>query len=219
MTARPARLVDLANAALSLIVEEPIANLDEDGPSALHCRNLLPATVDALLARHPWRFALRREALQQTADPGNAAMYGFAVRYDVPSWLIGAIQAVLAFDGSVLRGGWTQNGPWIFAQESSAIVSGVESAPIERWPAYFFDLAAHVLAARLAEQPIAQNPGLAAELRTKAFGRNGEDGENGLLRIAREADGKGELSRAIPVASSMMAARFGNQGFFQNIRG
>jgi hypothetical protein len=54
--------------ALLKIGEKPIQSFNEEVAAAQLARTLFDPTVDALLARHPWRFASQMFELTKTAD-------------------------------------------------------------------------------------------------------------------------------------------------------
>jgi hypothetical protein len=195
--------LDVVNAALSLVVAEPLASLDTSSPVAEAGRIAFSRVVEAALARHRWRFALRREALQLLGAPTTTAPPGLPWAFAWPTWALNDPELVANPDGRKVK--WTREGQTIWAETSRVDVLAVQDVGPEHWPALFFQFVVHALAADLADT-VAMNPELAAELRMKAFGRNSIDGEGGLLRTAREADGRGEPSRQLTVKSSLVAS-------------
>lgn len=68
--------IDLCGQALLKIGENPIASFNDDSAAARIAAGLYDPAIDALLCRHPWRFARKKYLLPRTFDgdfiiPGN----------------------------------------------------------------------------------------------------------------------------------------------------
>lgn len=198
--------LDVVNQALSLMVAEPLASLDQESPVAEAASRAFERVADAALARHRWRFALRREALVLLGAPGQPAPPGLPWGFAWPAWALNDAELVGNPDGTRVK--WTREGQIVWCESARVDVLAIQRVEPDVWPVLFVQFVAHALAADLADT-VAMNAELAAELRMKAFGRNGIDGEGGLLRTAREADARGEPSRRLLVHSSLLAARGG----------
>jgi hypothetical protein len=64
-------VVDICNLALTRIGHGQISSLDEDSKAGDLCTLHYPMARDALLAAHPWNFAIRRQELAQSATTPN----------------------------------------------------------------------------------------------------------------------------------------------------
>ena len=60
--------IDLCSMALLKLGEKPIQSLADDSSAAQLARTLFDPIMDALIASHPWRFAMRTYELTKTTD-------------------------------------------------------------------------------------------------------------------------------------------------------
>lgn len=60
--------IDLCSMAMLKLGEKPVQSLTDDSAAAQLSRTLYDPVVDALIASHPWRFAMRSFELTKTAD-------------------------------------------------------------------------------------------------------------------------------------------------------
>ncbi|MEQ8652382.1 MAG: hypothetical protein RIC87_07960 [Kiloniellales bacterium] len=60
--------VDICNQALDMVGAETIAALGEASAGGRACQGLYPQARDALLALHPWRFAMTRQVLARLEE-------------------------------------------------------------------------------------------------------------------------------------------------------
>lgn len=117
--------VDLCSMALLKLGERPIQSLADDSVAAQLSRTLFDPIMDALIASHPWRFAMRTYELTETID-GD---------FVIPSDVLRVINA----PGKILGGRISAPGDKI------AVTALVRVAP-ESYPAYFVSLAITKLA-------------------------------------------------------------------------
>jgi hypothetical protein len=66
--------IEICNLALGWLGESPIADMDENRPSARYCRLYYPAALEDVLREHPWNFAQARERLSPVEVPEAWAM-------------------------------------------------------------------------------------------------------------------------------------------------
>lgn len=78
----PSTDLDLANAALSLLGEEPLSAFTDDRKAARVIQPRLAPVRDAILRSHPWNCAASRAALAQLAA---APAFGFTYAYALPT--------------------------------------------------------------------------------------------------------------------------------------
>lgn len=117
--------IDLCSMALLKLGEKPIQSLSDDSAAAQLARTLFEPITDALIASHPWRFAMRTYELTKTNDDD------FVIPNDV--------LRVLKCDGQI------QMGRIIAPQDKIQIVGLTRVAP-ESYPSYFVPLVATKLA-------------------------------------------------------------------------
>ena len=117
--------LDLCSMALLKLGERPIQSLADDSVAAQLSRTLFDPVMDALIASHPWRFAMRTYELTETIDDD----------FVIPSDVLRVIKA----PGKISNGRITASGDKI------SIVALVRIAP-ESYPAYFVSLAVTKLA-------------------------------------------------------------------------
>ena len=60
--------IDLCSMALLKLGERPIQSLTDDSAAAQLARTLFDPVMDALIASHPWRFAMRTYELTETTE-------------------------------------------------------------------------------------------------------------------------------------------------------
>ena len=117
--------VDLCSMALLKLGERPIQSLSDDSVASQLARTLFDPIMDALIASHPWRFAMRTYELTETLD-GD---------FIIPSDVLRVISA----PGKISCGRIAAPGDKI------SIVAMIRVAP-ETFPAYFVSLAVTKLA-------------------------------------------------------------------------
>lgn len=79
--------IQIASNALLLIGDEPIVSFDDPGAGARAVKAFYPQTKQAVLAWHPWSFALKDQELSQTSqEPDELTRLEYA--YKLPTDLI-----------------------------------------------------------------------------------------------------------------------------------
>ena len=117
--------VDLCSMALLKLGERPIQSLADDSVASQLARTLFDPVMDALIAAHPWRFAMRTYELTETVDND------FIIPTDV--------LRVLKSPGKV------SGGRIIATGDKIPVTTIVRVAP-ESYPSYFVSLAVTKLA-------------------------------------------------------------------------
>ena len=117
--------IDLCSMALLKLGERPIQSLNDDSVASQLARTLFDPIMDALIASHPWRFAMRTYELTETTD-GD---------FVIPADVLRGINS----PGSISSGHIVASG------EKIQITALIRIAP-EAYPAYFASLAATKLA-------------------------------------------------------------------------
>lgn len=81
--AAPVTKTDIVNAAAALLgSSERVTSMDGAGNLARHAAALWDSTAEAMLADHPWNFAIRRAALNRTTAPAFGYLYAYALPAD-----------------------------------------------------------------------------------------------------------------------------------------
>ena len=117
--------LDLCSMALLKLGEKPIQSLADDSAAAQLARTLFDSITDALIASHPWHFAMRTYELTKT-DNDDFVIPGDVLR-------------VLSCPGQI------QMGRIIAPSDTIKITALVRISP-ESYPSYFVSLAATKLA-------------------------------------------------------------------------
>jgi len=117
--------VDLCSMALLKLGERPIQSLADDSVASQLARTLFDPVMDALIATHPWRFAMRTYELTETIDND------FVIPTDV--------LRVLKSPGKV-------SGGRIIATGDKIPVTAIIRVAPESYPSYFVSLAVTKLA-------------------------------------------------------------------------
>lgn len=73
---------DICNSALAKVGAERITSLSDENERARLCKEQYPKVRDALLASHPWNFAIERKALAVSPDE---PVYGFTYKFQLPA--------------------------------------------------------------------------------------------------------------------------------------
>jgi hypothetical protein len=120
--------IDICSMALLKIGERPIQSFNEDTAAAQMARTLFDPTVDALLARHPWKFATRDFSLSKTSD----------------GYFLLPVEILRVLSCSAAK--YETNGNRIKASGDKITIAAVVRLNAEEFPAFFIS----ALAARLA---------------------------------------------------------------------
>lgn len=142
----PAVNVQICNAALVMVGDQPVATLDGDQVSQVVCSNLYPSVVADLLGRYRWRFASDLVQLQRLDFVPLAKWEG---AYQVP---VGAhtVHSVMIRDEAVDFDRFSQR-IYCDAGVDDVLVAEVSIIPPEEeWPPYFRTLVELQLAAVIA---------------------------------------------------------------------
>ena len=171
----------IANAALTLLGERRINDLDENSKTANVLKERFDEVRDALLRRHPWNFATTRVKIaQDTAAP----TWGFDNSYTLPSDLLRLLEV-------------ENPNHWPYRVEGRNIVTDLES-PLQiaytkqvtdtnDMDVLFRQALAAELAAEVAEA-ITGDDGKVRDMQAIVFGK---------IREARNTDGQEPSPRAI----------------------
>lgn len=117
--------IDLCSMALLKLGERPIQSLADDSVASQLARTLFDPVMDALIASHPWHFAIRTYELTKTADDD------FIIPADV--------LRVIKTPGKIVGGR-------IVAPDDKIYVVAMTRVAPESYPCYFVSLAATKLA-------------------------------------------------------------------------
>lgn len=144
--------VEVFNLTLTKLGQDRAASPDDDVEAVRVLRSLWPITIDTVLARHPWRFALTRAQLPAVADVPS---YGWARQFELPE---DALRLVQVGDSWV----WYQADTPRFELEGRMVLTD-EAAPLRvryvkrvsnsgEWPPLFARAVAMQLAADACEK-------------------------------------------------------------------
>lgn len=177
--------VKLANAALALLAEEEIVSFSEPADLAGKVTAIYPATVRGLLASHPWRFTLAKQALSRLTE---APITEWTYQHQLPAEML----VLRALRPSASVGADTVTDYEIFGQVVMSDVADLwadfqRAVAPEYWPAPFYAVARHALASDLAVVTTG-SVSLAQHHAQLAYGLPSERGNGGLIRTARLVD-------------------------------
>lgn len=128
----PLSSVELCSRALLKIGAATIASLEELTTEAQIAAHLYPITRDALLAAHPWNFAITYAELQAAAQ-SPLADYTYA--YMLPADCMRVLSAGARARGSGLE--YKICGRQLLTNADSATLTYVQRAPEENFPPFF----------------------------------------------------------------------------------
>lgn len=117
--------IDLCSMALLKLGEAPIQSLSDDTASAQLARTLFEPITDALIASHPWRFAISQLDLVPDAD-GN---------FVIPTNVL----RVLKSNGNIV-------GNKIISPSDKITITACVRVDVDKYPSYFVSLVATKLA-------------------------------------------------------------------------
>lgn len=197
--------VDWLNAALVLNNSEQAASLDEGSPTSVQAIPIMNLVASNIIARHPWRFARKRQFLSRREVAVHAPLYGKKYEFEIPSWIIGEPWLCLDASGEGVVS-WTRADNLILSDEPQIILEAAYLAPVSNWPAHVMELMAHALAAPLA-MAIPRDEALAVYHYRVAFGEETAKGDEGLLRSARQIDSKNEPAKKLKIRSEVLNVR------------
>lgn len=185
--------VEIANRALDMLGQPPIASLTDDTKAAAACRRNYPLSRDHVLRSYPWNGATRRVALAASA---TAPAWGFAYQYQLPVDCL----RVLDSEGD-LRSGvkWRREGNMLLTDAAAPLKIRYIAQATD--PAQFDAMLVDVIAAHLASQIGYQVTG-SNETANRAFQLYDR-----LHRDARMMDGREASSDEELVADDWLAAR------------
>lgn len=183
--------VSICSRALILLGARPISSLEEDTDAARVCNAVYGPLRDAIIAAHPWRFAMKKAALSLKATaPVNEWSYAFVIPGEA---VAGGVHAVFA-SASDRR---AISDYEIFQRDLYANVSQVWAdykivPPEAVWPETFVRFMTYAVAADIAFA-ITDQQNSAEAWNAKAYGLPGENGLGGALgeALALEAQGQG----------------------------
>jgi hypothetical protein len=177
--------IDVCNKALILLGSGTINSFTEGTDKALACANQYPALRDFCLGMHPWRFAMAKAKLGRlNASPLNEWQYAFQLPNEVGDidggpWAVfntGRIHAHPIQEFEIF-------GEQLAANHKEIWIDYKFRASEAKWPAWFVELVATALAAKLAPT-ITDIAALAEEWNARAWGTRGENYGGGLALVA-----------------------------------
>lgn len=143
--------IDIANSALSLLGEAPIASFTQEGsPAAARASRTYVAARDELLRSYRWNFAMRRAILAASPTP---PAFGFGARFRLPNDLLHFVGIYDPTEPqqnySTTRAPWRIEGDWLLFDGTQASIFYVAK---QETAENFDPLFANALAFRMAER-------------------------------------------------------------------
>lgn len=141
---------DIANMALGVLDEAPIANIDDDNTAARLCKLHFEQTRKAELAKHDWAFAIATDSVTGTDTLSGDGTLNWS--YDIPT---GALRILpLTYDGEAdgIPISWRQVGAVILSdQDSPRKISYIEDkTDPTAWSPLFTEVFVAALAIKIA---------------------------------------------------------------------
>ena len=177
--------VAICNQALSWLGESPITSLDDPTKAAALCKANYAELRDAVLEESDWTFAKKRRSLPASA---TAPAYGYGKAYPLPGECLHVLSVNEIRQGDP-RGAWIVEDREILTNDSSCRAIYIKRLTDT---GKFSSLFKQALAARLAAElaiPLTASRSLQAqhfqlyeEKRSKAAGRDGQQGKSKRIR-------------------------------------
>ncbi len=182
--------IDIINAALSKLGEQPILAISDPSPAARLADRTYADIRDALFEEYAWNFATKRASL--SAEQA-APIWGFARAFNLPSDLLRLIEL-----NNVTDEEWRHEGNQIVTDKASPLeIKYVGLVVVDLMTPTFKEALASRLAMEWAE-PLAQTTTVVNSM--ALFYRN-------KLQVARIADGQTDRRKVID-SSDFIVARF-----------
>jgi hypothetical protein len=177
--------VSIANRALDMLGQPPIAALTDDTKAAAACRRNYALSRDHVLRSYPWNSATRRVAL--AASP-TAPAWGFTRQYQLPVDCL----RVLDSEGDLSQGvRWRREGNMLLTDAGAPL--NIRYVAQVTDPALLDAMLSDVIAAHLASQIGYQITG-SNETASRAFALFERLHREARMMDAREASGDEELA-------------------------
>lgn len=194
--ASPVTQTDIVNGAAALLgSSERVTSIDGDSTLARHAKATWDATMRALLADHPWNFAIKRATL----NVGTAPVFGYDYTFALPADCLRFLSAVDA-DGDEIEA--LCEGGLLLTDSETVNVRYLSSEHVtgtSHWPPHLCKAAEYALAAALAEA-LTSSESVASRMRDEASDH---------MRRARRVDGlesQDSRQRNIRVRSNFLQA-------------
>lgn len=179
--------IEICSNALLLIGHNTIASFTEGGAGAKVAANFYQQTYEALLTRHPWRFAIGQKQLSRLVDtPLNTWAYAF----QLPSDFLAAIKVYPQGDYEIFE-------DMIYSNQDALELDYIFKPDESRLPAYFVEAMELRLASKFAF-PVTSNKST-GELYHAMF--------LDALKVAKSKDSQGRPNKPI-VDSPFTDTRF-----------
>lgn len=152
--------IDMASNALILLGDNPISSFTESGFGATAASNLYSTTYRAILASHPWSFALKEQylsRLSQTPDDET----GFTYAYQMPTDLIRVWEVMDYGDYEIV-------GSLLYSNQSTLLMRYVYEIEETQLPPHVVEAIEYQLAAKFAPF-VTEDAGLAGLYEQKAL--------------------------------------------------
>jgi hypothetical protein len=185
--------IDMSSNALLLIGDNAISSFTEPGFGAKVASNLYPDTYAAILASHPWSFALKEQFLNQLSQtPESITGYQFA--YQMPTDLIRIWELMDHSDYVIV-------GDLIYSNQSKILLRYIFKVAESALPAHVVKAIEYKLAAEFSIS-ITENQSMAALYEKKYLLQLGQ---------AQAIDSQNRPQSGI-VDSPIVDVRFGGRG-------
>jgi len=198
--------VKLANAALALLAEEEIASFAEPADLAGKVEAIFAVTVPSLLASYPWRFTMTKQQLSLlTQAPVNEWTYQHALPPDM--LVLRALRpSATATEATITA--FEIFGRNVMSHNAAVWADYQKAIAVEFWPPVFYAMATHALASDLSNV-VTGSTSLGEYHHGKAYGSPRENGNGGLMRIARGVDAQQQPPQRFRNFSLMQARQGG----------
>jgi len=177
--------ISICNSALVKVGAERISSINQDTKSAKILKAVYEQVRDAVIAAHPWNFAIKRAVLYPTATTPD---FEFDYQYDVP---LDCLHVLSVYDESDAFGGdesidYVVEDRKILTDESTLNVRYVYRATDESlWSAYFAEAFAWRLAQEVAynlTQSMSVATACEQKYRKELAEARSRDGAEGILK-------------------------------------
>jgi hypothetical protein len=173
---------EIANSALVKLGQQRITSLDEDNARAIFLNEQYEKIKKAILASHPWNFAIARAELAQDAtDPE----FEWTYRYPLPADCLRVLNSETGEEEYVIEGAY------ILTDEETFYIRYISDADETYFSPFFAEALAAALAADVA-YAITQSSAVQANMQAQA---------KEMLALARAMDAKEGVPAEIRVNS------------------
>lgn len=198
--------ISICSRALVLLGAEPISSFNDGTDASKVCANVYEGIKRNMIAQYGWRFLMVKKNLtRDTVAPVGEWKYS----YIIPGDAVALTHAIFSSgQHAISSGDYEIFGRRIYTNHEVVIADYVTDGTEGTWPAYFVELMVYAVCANIAFA-ITDQQGVADSWQVKAFGTPSENGQGGMMGIAKTIDSQADPNPGFK-NDEFLQARYGN---------